>query len=107
MEIKEYFEKVMQDYNQYRNGRSLRKYCKDEAIDYNWLLEFNKTYPRVEEPKQVNTVQGFIPLQVKDSRPAVWEVASLMLRTPDGSTLEIKSNSLIPCTRNGSITASF
>ena len=31
MESKEYFEKVMQDYNQHRNGRSLRKYCKDEA----------------------------------------------------------------------------
>ena len=37
METREYFEKVMQDYNQNRNGRSLRKYCKDEAIDYNWL----------------------------------------------------------------------
>ena len=31
MESKEYFEKVMQDYNQHRNGRSLRKYCKDEG----------------------------------------------------------------------------
>ena len=31
MESKEYFEKVMQDYNQHRNGRSLRKYCKDET----------------------------------------------------------------------------
>ena len=37
METREYFEKVMQDYNQNRNGRSLRKYCKDEAVDYNWL----------------------------------------------------------------------
>ncbi len=44
METREYFEKVMQDYNQHRNGRSLRKYCKDEAIDYNWLLDFKKTY---------------------------------------------------------------
>ena len=35
METREYFEKVMQDYNQNRNGRSLRKYCKDEAVDYN------------------------------------------------------------------------
>ena len=26
METREYFEKVMQDYNQNRNGRSLRKY---------------------------------------------------------------------------------
>ena len=44
METREYFEKVMQDYNQNRNGRSLRKYCKDEAVDYNWLMEFKKTF---------------------------------------------------------------
>lgn len=29
MESKEYVEKVIQDYNQNRKGRSLRKYCKD------------------------------------------------------------------------------
>ena len=34
METKEYFEKVMQDFNQHRNGRSLRKYCQTEGIDY-------------------------------------------------------------------------
>ena len=38
METKEYFEKVMQDFNQHRNGRSLRKYCQDEGIDYKWLV---------------------------------------------------------------------
>ena len=32
-------------YNQNRNGRSLRKYCKDEAIDYNWIIEYKKNYP--------------------------------------------------------------
>ena len=41
MESKEYFEKVMQDYNQNRKGRSLRKYCKDEAVDYDWLIQYN------------------------------------------------------------------
>ena len=34
METKEYFEKVMQDFNQNRKGRNLRKYCSDEGIDY-------------------------------------------------------------------------
>ena len=43
MESKEYFEKVMQDYNQNRKGRSLRKYCKDEAVDYDWLIQYKKT----------------------------------------------------------------
>ena len=37
METREYFEKVMLDYNQNRKGRSLRKYCKEEAVDYDWL----------------------------------------------------------------------
>ena len=44
METREYFEKVMQDNNQNRKGRSLRKYCKDEAVDYDWLIEFKKSY---------------------------------------------------------------
>ena len=42
MESKEYFEKVMQDYNQNRKGRSLRKYCKDEAVDYDWLIQYKE-----------------------------------------------------------------
>lgn len=55
MESKEYFEKVMQDYNQNRKGRSLRKYCKDEAVDYDWLIQYKKNYPlqeKQQEPSQ-------------------------------------------------------
>ena len=37
METMEYFEKVMQDFNQNCRGRNLRKYCIDEGIDYKWL----------------------------------------------------------------------
>ena len=54
METMEYFEKVMQGFrsamplgsskNQHRNGRSLRKYCQDEGIDYKWLQEYRRTY---------------------------------------------------------------
>ena len=49
MESKEYFEKVMQDYNQNRKGRGLRKYCKDEAVDYDWLIQYKKNYPLLEK----------------------------------------------------------
>ncbi|EEY83326.1 hypothetical protein HMPREF0103_1567 [Bacteroides sp. 2_1_33B] len=35
----------MQDYNQNRNGRSLRKYCMDEVIDYARLLKANDNMP--------------------------------------------------------------
>lgn len=33
-ESEKYFERVMQDYNQYRNGRSFKRYYEDESVDY-------------------------------------------------------------------------
>ena len=65
MESKEYFEKVMQDYNQHRNGRSLRKYCKDEARDYDWIIKFKKTYP-VRSTEKEEPAEGFVPLAVTE-----------------------------------------
>lgn len=38
METKGYFEKVMQDFNQNRRGRNLRKYCSDEVIGMRYYL---------------------------------------------------------------------
>lgn len=60
-ECEKYFEKVMQDYNQHRNGRSLRKYCKEEGVDYDWLIEYKKNYP----PRKLEAsseAPSFIPL---------------------------------------------
>lgn len=75
METKEYFEKVMQDYNQHRNGRSLKKYCHDEAVDYQWLLEFKKHYPVERESikSAAQSPMGFVPLNVPEATavPAV------------------------------------
>lgn len=94
METKEYFEKVMQDYNQHRNGRSLRKYCKEEGIDYDWLIEYKKNYPSRKE--EVSTAPpGFIPLSLEDkSVPSSWQVARLVLSSPSGDMIEIKSSNL-------------
>jgi len=61
-------EKVMQDYNQNRNGRSLRKYCKDEAVDYNWLMEFKKTFS-ASSPQIRRPVLSFIPLSLEEDPP--------------------------------------
>ena len=44
METKKKKKKVIQEYNQNGKGRSLRKYCKEEAVDYDWLIEFKKSY---------------------------------------------------------------
>lgn len=47
METKEYFESVMQGFYQNRNGRSLRKYCTDNGVDYKWLLDYEIIVPNV------------------------------------------------------------
>ena len=41
----------MQNYNQNRKGRSLRKYCKDEAVDYDWLIQY---YPLQEKQQELS-----------------------------------------------------
>ena len=94
METREYFEKVMQDYNQNRNGRSPRKYCKDEAVDYNWLMEFKKTYSATKPLNQ--SQQSFISLSLEEEAPkqVTWEVKVLQLQSPDGDSIEIRSNNL-------------
>lgn len=95
MESKEYFEKVMQDYNQNRKGRSLRKYCKDEAVDYDWLIQYKKTCPLQEKPQEPSQ-DAFIPITIKDDapKPSTWQVETLILNSPDGEQIELKSNSL-------------
>ena len=59
METREYFEKVMQDYYQNRKGRSLRKYCKDEAVDYDWL--FWRLYRRYTHPSDGGGARLHVP----------------------------------------------
>lgn len=38
METKEYFEKVMREYDSNKKCRSLRKYRQDEGVDYNFMM---------------------------------------------------------------------
>ena len=101
METKEYFEKVMQDFNQHRNGRSLRKYCQDEGIDYKWLQEYKRSYPNEQRPEQKPEPQSFIPLAIaeeKDQPKPLWQVSHLRLESPDGGFIDINSNNLAAVT---------
>lgn len=93
MDSKAYFEKVMQDFNQFRNGRSLRKYCTDEGVDYNWVIKFKKTYPgKLDEEQEPPSPLGFVPVTVKgESQKTGWQVLRLILQSPTGDALEIKS----------------
>jgi hypothetical protein len=100
METKEYFEKVMQDYNQNGNGRSLNAYCKDEGIDYRWLISYRRTY----KPTRVKATAAqpeLVQLQVLDdvltsqeAKPMNWQVSNLVLQSPEGAQMEIRCNNL-------------
>lgn len=48
MESKAYFETVMQNFNQQCYGRSLRRYCKEEGINYDWIIKFKRNFGSVE-----------------------------------------------------------
>ena len=103
METREYFEKVMQDFNQNRKGRNLRKYCNDEGIDYKWLSEYKKQYSSTKARKSEEGAPSLVPLQVIDERfseqekseaPKMWGVRKLVLVSPAGDELEISSNNI-------------
>ena len=51
-------------------GRSLRKYCKEEAVDYDWLIEFKKSYRSNQLQPDENKKLGeceFIALTVEEN----------------------------------------
>lgn len=100
METREYFESVMQGFNQNRNGRSLRKYCIDNGVDYRWLSEYKKSYSS-NNPNEELKSSSFTQLDVIDEKSKThddsvrtWEVSHLTLTTPSGESIEIKSNNL-------------
>ena len=61
---KEYYDKIISDYKSNGSGRSLRKYCMDEGVDYQWMMKARKEYSRV--PQVAGTSSHFIPLSVEE-----------------------------------------
>ena len=100
---KEYYDKVMSDYRSRGARRSLRKYCLDEGVDYQWLLKAQKEYSRTEQ--RSGTSSHFIPLSVegrdtaekssetdKPQKPEEWRIQRLILAGPHGE-IEISGGS--------------
>ena len=88
----------MQDFNQNRRGRNLRKYCSDEGIDYKWLSEYKKLYFSSRGKVEKEEKPSLIPLQVIDEhfseQPVVqpeakWCVKQLVIASPTGDELEV------------------
>lgn len=96
MESKEYFEKVMQDYNQHRNGRSLRKYCSDEGVDYSWVMRYKKSYPVRKPEPAAQPEPDFIELALEEpAQPEPqWSIERLVLSSSSGDLVEIKCSNL-------------
>ena len=107
METKEYFEKVMQDFNQNRKGRNLSKYCNDEGINYKWLSEYKRTYgaTKTASATKNSTTDGisFTALDVIESKMSPeeprkeswWSVKQIIICSPEGEELELRSNNLL------------
>ena len=74
------------------------KYCKDEAVDYDGLIEFKKSYRSNQLQPNENKKLGegeFIALTVEENfvpeqqTPAGWQVERLILKPPTGDEMEI------------------
>ena len=67
------------------------KYCKDEAVDYDWLIEFKKSYRSNKLQSNENKKLGegeLIALTVEENfvpeqqTPAGWQIERLILKSP-------------------------
>ena len=93
----------MLEYRASRGRRSLRKYCQDEGIDYQWLMKSRKEYSVQGQPESDSDVAGtaehFIPLEITESVPQVkinpneWGISQMVLSSPTGE-ITIKSGSI-------------
>ncbi|MBD5260313.1 MAG: hypothetical protein HDS46_05985 [Bacteroides sp.] len=41
---KKYNEDKIRDFNKYRRRRTLAQFCKDDGVDYDWMLKTNRKY---------------------------------------------------------------
>lgn len=110
---KKYYEDKMREFNLYRRGRTLAQYCKDEAIDYNWILQAKRKYSgRTQssdsEPDDANETDGVPSLiglhfvddstdseeKLPNSIPSQpWKVISVVMTDPQGNEITIKGGS--------------
>lgn len=106
---RKYYEDKIREFNQYRRGRTLQQFCKDEGIDYKWMLRAKKEYAG----KGNDTVScsneecpSLIRLHYEDDEVADeqavpppkprqhgWTVSNVTLADPSGNEITISSGS--------------
>lgn len=108
---KKYYEDKIRDFNQYRRGRTLAQFCRDEGIDYEWMQKAKRKYSgRTQQPKPEETTDeddilpSLIELHYEDdsvdnpeeaTQPSEreWKVGMVVLTDPDGNEITINCGS--------------
>lgn len=112
---RKYYEDKIRDFNRYRRGRTLAQFCRDEGIDYNWMLKAKRKYSGQaqqiqpeEASDEADSLPSLIELHFEDdselqskgrssdeTRPMEngWKVGPLILTDPDGNEITISCGS--------------
>lgn len=110
---RKYYEDTILDFNRRRRGRSLCQFCKDEGIDYQWILKAKRKYSGrtqdAEEPANEVTCENPEDMEIikvhyvddtasacissEDDHRQEWRVGNLILIDPDGNSITIGGGS--------------
>lgn len=108
---RKYYEDKLREFNQYKRGRTLQQFCKDEGIDYKWMLRAKKEYDKKNNDALAHP-DGECPTliqlhyesdeeggktsaidQPKAEKNQGWTVGNVILTDPDGNEITISSGS--------------
>lgn len=108
---RKYYEDKIRDFNRYRRGRTLAQFCRDEGIDYNWMLKAKRKYSGCIQQAQAenstdeaDSLPSLIELHFEDDsehqstdqssdetrpRESGWRVGPVILTDPEGNEITI------------------
>ena len=108
---RKYYEDKLREFNQYRRGRTLQQFCKDEGIDYKWMLRAKKEYTKKDNDTpdrsdeecpsliQLHYENDEVGNDVSDTdhpkadKKQGWTVSNVVLTDPSGNEITISSGS--------------
>lgn len=118
---RDYYEDKIADFNRYRRGRNLYQFCKDEGIDYNWMLRAqrqfggkgpgkrNSGHEKATEPDMIQlhfeddaqpqepeAVTAFVgePKRSMAEAQERWKVSDVLITDPDGNEITLRCASV-------------
>ena len=104
---KKYYEDKIRYFNKYRRGRTLAQFCREEGIDYDWMLKVKRKYSgraqqiqSEESTDETDSLPSLIELHYEDdsgfqpdderkSTDRGWRVGPVILTDPEGNEITI------------------